>query len=84
MNVWLREQKNIRNFASTKTKKMKGKYMTTSLMLAVLAGGKSGVSVIVDETPALIKDHATIWSKTVSIAQEKMLAMSGRDELKTV
>ncbi len=61
---------------------MKGKYITTSLMLAVLAGGKAGTSVIVDETAASTKDHTLIWSKTVASAKANMLEMSGRDELK--
>ncbi len=42
---------------------MKGKYITTSLMLAVLAGGKHGISILCDETQAVVSDHKTIWSK---------------------
>jgi hypothetical protein len=63
---------------------MKGKYITTSLMLAVLAGGKAGNSVMVDETTATTKDHTLIWSKTVASAKVNMLQMAGRDELKTI
>lgn len=61
---------------------MKGKYITTSLMLAVLAGGKAGNSVIVDETTASTMDHTMIWSKTVATAKANMLQMADRDELK--
>lgn len=61
---------------------MKGKYITTSLMLAVLAGGKNGNSVLVDETPAATADHTLIWSKENKTAQQTTLQMQGRDELK--
>jgi hypothetical protein len=61
---------------------MKGKYITTSLMLAVLAGGKAGTSVLVDEITASTKDHTMIWSKTVASAKKNMQQMAGRDELK--
>lgn len=61
---------------------MKGKYITTSLMLAVLAGGKAGTSVLVDETKASTTDHTLIWSKTVAAANENMRQMADRDELK--
>lgn len=61
---------------------MKGKYITTSLMLAVLAGGKNGISVLVDETPAATVDHALIWSKETQTAKQTALQMQGRDELK--
>lgn len=58
---------------------MKGKYITTSVLLAVWSGGKNGISVLVDETPATTLDHATIWTKNnkKSAAQAK-----DRDELK--
>ncbi len=63
---------------------MKGKYITTSLMLAVLAGGKNGISVLVEETAAATQDHAVIWSKTGAAAQKNAFAQEGRDELKLV
>ncbi len=61
---------------------MKGKYITTSLMLAVLAGGKNGVSVLVDETTAVTQDHTPIWTRDTNKPAEKMPKMQGRDELK--
>jgi hypothetical protein len=61
---------------------MKGRYITTSLMLAVLAGGKKGTTVLVDETTATTKDHMLIWSKTVSTAKLAMQKMAVPDELK--
>lgn len=61
---------------------MKGKYITTSLMLAVLAGGKSGVSVLVDETTAATQDHTPIWTRDANKPVEKLPKMQGRDELK--
>lgn len=62
---------------------MKGKYITTSLLLAVLAGDNKGRSVLVDETSATTIDHTLIWSKTVSAARENMLQTKMPDELKT-
>ncbi|MES2003646.1 MAG: hypothetical protein V4450_03930 [Bacteroidota bacterium] len=61
---------------------MKGKYITTSLMLAVLASGKNGISVLVDETSAATQDHTLMWSKTVAATKKNMTEMKGRDELK--
>lgn len=58
---------------------MKGKYITTSVLLAVLSGGKNGISVLVDETPAATLDHTTIWTKS----NKKISAQAkDRDELK--
>ena len=62
---------------------MKGKYITTSLRLAVLSGGNHGATVLVDETKAATHDHQLIWSKTVAAAKLTMTEMQGRDELKT-
>lgn len=61
---------------------MKGKYITTSLMLAVLAGGKNGVSVLVDETTAVTQDHTPIWTRDASKPAEILPQMQGRDERK--
>ncbi|MBI2284073.1 MAG: hypothetical protein HYU71_10215 [Bacteroidetes bacterium] len=61
---------------------MKGKYITTSLLLAVLAGGKNGVSVLVDETTAATRDHTLIWTRDTSKPTEKLSQMQDRDELK--
>lgn len=63
---------------------MKGKYITTSLLLAVLAGDNKGRSVLTDETSATTKDHSLIWSKTVSTAKQNMLKLAAPDELKTI
>jgi hypothetical protein len=63
---------------------MKGKYITTSLKLAVLSGGGHGASVLVDETKATTLNHQLIWSKTVAAAKISIAEMQGRDELKTV
>jgi hypothetical protein len=60
---------------------MKGKYITTSLRLAVLSG-KDGASVLVDETKAITNDHTLIWSKTVAAAKKVMVQMQQPDELK--
>jgi hypothetical protein len=62
---------------------MKGKYITTSLRLAVLSGGNHGASVLVDETKATTHNHQLIWSKTVAAAKINMAELQGRDELKT-
>lgn len=59
---------------------MKGKYITTSLMLAVLAGSKECPSVLVDETTASVKDHTLIWGKE---QKSRLLQSADRDELKT-
>jgi hypothetical protein len=61
---------------------MKGKYITTSLMLAVLSGGKKEDTILVDETTASTKDHTLIWSKTVSTAKQAMVKIAAPDELK--
>ncbi len=42
---------------------MKGKYISTSLMLAVLAGGKEEPTILVQETKAITTDHRLIWRK---------------------
>lgn len=63
-------------------KTMKGKYITTSLLLAVLAGGKNGVSVLVDETTAATQDHTLIWTRDTIKPTEKLSQMQDRDERK--
>ena len=63
---------------------MKGKYISTSLMLAVLAGGKDGNSMLVDETKATTLDHKMIWSKTNGAEKTVINKLEGRDELKLV
>jgi hypothetical protein len=62
---------------------MKGKYITTSLRLAVLSGGTHGTTVLVDEIKATTLDHQLIWSKTVAAAKMTMMETQGVDELKT-
>ncbi len=61
---------------------MKGKYITTSLMLAVLAENRKNNMALVAETTASTKDHTLIWSKTVSTAGKVMLQLKQPDELK--
>lgn len=61
---------------------MKGKYITTSLMLAVMAAAKNQSTILVEETTASTNDHTLIWSKTVSTAKKAMLKMARPDELK--
>lgn len=61
---------------------MKGRYITTSLMLAVLSESKKASTVLVAETAASTKDHTLIWSKTVATAKKAMLQMAAPDELK--
>ena len=63
---------------------MKGKYISTSVMLAVLAGGKEGTSVLVDETKASTQDHKMIWTKTNGSEKSITTKAEGRDELKAI
>lgn len=63
---------------------MKGKYISTSLMLAVLAGGKEGSSVLVDETKATTDDHKLIWSKSNDSVKNMTNKKEDRDELKVI
>ena len=63
---------------------MKGKYISTSLMLAVLAGGKEGSSVLVNETKASTHDHLLIWTKTNGAEKSITTITKGRDELKAI
>ena len=63
---------------------MKGKYISTSLMLAVLAGSKEGSSVLVDETKATTNDHKLIWSKSNGSVKNVTNKKEDRDELKVI
>lgn len=63
---------------------MKGKYISTSLMLAVLAGSKEGSSVLVDETKATTNDHKLIWSKSNGSVKKVTNKKEDRDELKVI
>lgn len=63
---------------------MKGKYISTSLMLAVLAGGKEDACLIVDETAASTNDHKLIWSKEDAVKNNTVLNIENPDELKIV
>ena len=49
---------------------MKGKYISTSLMLAVLAGTKESFVLHVNEIKADPKNHQLIWSKTVDAGKK--------------
>ncbi len=48
---------------------MKGKYISTSLMLAVLAGGKEESLLHINETKASTQDHQLIWVKKRELAR---------------
>lgn len=63
---------------------MKGKYITTSLIIAVLSGGKNGPSVLFDETTAITQDHTLIWSKTVTAVKTAINRQQGEKEQKLV
>lgn len=61
---------------------MKGKYITTSLLIAIMASEKAAQSINVPETPASTKGHAILWSKELPGAAEIAARLKGRDELK--
>ncbi|MBV9987921.1 MAG: hypothetical protein JO301_09595 [Chitinophagaceae bacterium] len=61
---------------------MKGKYITTSLLLAIMASEKTAQSINVPETKAATDGHALLWSKDVPSAKELAARINGRDELK--
>jgi hypothetical protein len=61
---------------------MKGKYMTTSLLLAALAGRKTVNLVHLPETIASVTDQQLIWSKSIASAKQAVKNMADRDELK--
>lgn len=63
---------------------MKGKYITTSLIIAVLSGGKNGPSVLFDETAAVTEDHTLIWSKTVNAVKTAMNKQQPAEKAKLV
>jgi hypothetical protein len=65
-----------------KVKIMKGKYITTSLLIAIMASEKAAQSINVAETPASTKGHAILWSKDLPNAAEIAARLKGRDELK--
>lgn len=60
---------------------MKGKYISTSLMLAVLAGGKEGNTVLVKEMPANTNDHLLIWSKTPEVSIKPIASVNEADSI---
>lgn len=49
---------------------MKGKYISTSLMLAVLAGGNNEHHLLVQETHASTSGHKIIWHKSARAIQK--------------
>jgi len=61
---------------------MNKKYITTSLMLAVLAGGKTRQDLYIPETKASIDDHLLIWKKTSLLSEHSVTMQEDRDELK--
>jgi hypothetical protein len=61
---------------------MKGKYISTSLLLAVMASAKSAHMMHLDETKATTEDQELIWSKDIPSAKQLQARLQGRDELK--
>lgn len=61
---------------------MNKKYITTSLMLAVLASGKTVEVLDVSETKASIENHLFIWSKTILISEHSIVKKEDHDEMK--
>jgi hypothetical protein len=61
---------------------MKGKYISTSLLLAVMASEKSAHMMHLAETKASTKDHELIWSKENPSVKQLKARLQGRDELK--
>jgi hypothetical protein len=65
-------------------KTMKGKYITTSLLLAIMASERSAQMADISETKASVEGHQLIWSKNIPSSSELRARMQGRDELKLV
>jgi hypothetical protein len=61
---------------------MKGKYITTSLLLAIMASEKAAHSINVPEIKANTGGHAFLWSKGLPTGKELVARLKGRDELK--
>jgi hypothetical protein len=62
-----------------KTNTMKGKYITTSLLMAILGSGRS---VEVAETTANTQNHELIWAKGLPLVKAQLAKLKDRDELK--
>lgn len=62
---------------------MKGRNMTTSLMLAAFAGRKTVQRINIAETQAITAEHQVIWSKVTDSIKRLIERNTGRDELKT-
>jgi hypothetical protein len=62
-----------------KNKTMKGKYITTSLLMAILGSGRS---VEVVETIADTQSHELIWAKGLPLVKAQLAKLKDRDELK--
>ena len=54
---------------------MNKKYITTSLMLAVLASGKTIQALNVPETKASIENHLLIWRKTILLSEHSIVTI---------
>ena len=61
---------------------MKGKYITTSLLLAVMASERTSHLINLPETTATTDGHELIWSKEIPNARQLKSMLQGRDELK--
>ena len=63
---------------------MNSKYITTSLMLAVLASGKSEQILGMPETKACLENHLLIWHKTILISEHSIVKNEDQTPAKTV
>ena len=61
---------------------MKSKYMTTSVLLAIMASERTLRNINVPETMASTEGHQLLWSKGALSASEIKAGLKGRDELK--
>ena len=59
---------------------MSKKFISTSLMLAVLASGKTLQPLLVSETKATLDQHLFIWSKTLLIPEQVSVRKENRQE----
>ncbi|NCI47831.1 hypothetical protein [Sediminibacterium soli] len=50
---------------------MEGKYISTSLILAILGNGRGCFSLEVTETTADTRNHELVWTKQSSAANKK-------------
>lgn len=63
---------------------MRGKFITTNLKLAVLAGGKRSKLLSVKETKASLENFELIWSKPSSAVQKGAKGMQATEAIEMV